>query len=366
MMRFYREFRANVERGVHRLSVKATAEFEEAREKVKKFLNAKDASEILFTKNATEAINAVAGGMRWERGQRIVTTLLEHHSNFIVWQRVAKRYGVELKVIAPAPDGTLNVADFEKAIDEKTRLVALAHVSNVLGSIAPVKEIAKIAHERGAEILIDGAQAVPHFPIDVVDLDCDYLAFSGHKMLGPTGIGALWGKKELLEKLDQMLIGGGTIEEVGVDDYSLAPPPAGFEAGTPPIAEAIGLGAAVDYLQQIGMQEIFNHERDLTALALEKLREIPAVEVYGPMDVSKRCGIIAFNIRGMKPHDVASILDNSAKIMVRSGHHCAMPLHKEFLRRPEGSVRASFYLYNTKAEIEALAATLEEIAKAFA
>lgn len=366
MLRFYREFRANVERGVHRLSVKATAEFEEAREKVRRFLNAEEASEIIFTKNTTEAINAVAHGINWEKGQKMVTTLLEHHSNFIVWQRVAKKFGVELEVVAPAQDGTLSLESFEKVIDGRTRLVAITHVSNVLGTIAPVKGIAKIAHERGAEILIDGAQAVPHLPVDVVDLDCDYLCFSGHKMLGPTGIGVLYGKKERLEKLDPMLIGGGAIEEVGVEDYSLSPPPTGFEAGTPPIAEAIGLGAAIDYLQKIGMREIAEHERKLAALALEKMGKIPAVEVYGSPDLLKRCGIISFNVKGMQPHDVASILDNSARIMVRSGHHCAMPLHKEFLKRPEGTVRASFYLYNTGEEVEVLSATIEKIASAFA
>ncbi|MEM3519584.1 MAG: cysteine desulfurase [Candidatus Hadarchaeales archaeon] len=366
MLEFYREYRGNVERGVHRLSVKATAEVEEAREKIRKFLNAAEPAEIIFTKNATEALNIVASGMKWEKGQKIVTTLLEHHSNFIIWQRVAKRFGVEIEIIPPNRDGCLDVESFERAIDEKTRLVAVAHVSNVLGTIAPVKEIAEIAHERGAEIVVDGAQSVPHLPVNVNDLDCDYLAFSGHKMLGPTGIGVLYGRRELLAKLEPPIIGGGTIEDVGVESYSLSPSPAGFEAGTPPIAEAIGLGTAVDYLKNIGMEEIAGHERELTALTLKEISEIPAVEIYGPETPQKKCGIIAFNIKGMQPHDVASILDNSAKIMVRSGHHCAMPLHKEFLKRPEGSVRASFYLYNTRKEVEKLASVLREIAGAFA
>ncbi|MEM2192689.1 MAG: cysteine desulfurase, partial [Candidatus Hadarchaeales archaeon] len=331
MLEFYREYRGNVERGVHRLSVKATAEVEEAREKIRKFLNATEPAEIIFTKNATEALNIVASGMKWEKGQKIVTTLLEHHSNFIIWQRVAKRFGVEIEIIPPNRDGCLDVESFERAIDEKTRLVAVAHVSNVLGTIAPVKEIAEIAHERGAEIVVDGAQSVPHLPVNVNDLDCDYLAFSGHKMLGPTGIGVLYGRRELLAKLEPPIIGGGTIEDVGVESYSLSPSPAGFEAGTPPIAEAIGLGTAVDYLKNIGMEEIAGHERELTALTLKEIGEIPAVEIYGPETPQKKCGIIAFNIKGMQPHDIASILDNSAKIMVRSGHHCAMPLHKEFL-----------------------------------
>ncbi|MFN4133448.1 MAG: aminotransferase class V-fold PLP-dependent enzyme [Candidatus Hadarchaeales archaeon] len=365
ILEFYREYRANVERGIHRLSVKATAELEEAREKIRKFLNARNPSEIVFTKNTTEALNIIANGVEWKKGQRIVTTLLEHHSNYIIWQRIAKKFGLKVEVVYPNQDGLLEVESFERAIDEKTRLVAVAHVSNVLGTIAPVKEIAKIAHENGAEIVIDGAQSVPHLPVDVLDLDCDYLAFSGHKMLGPTGIGVLCGKEELLKKLEPPFIGGGTIEDVWIGDYSLAPLPAKFEAGTPPIAEAIALGAAVDYLEGIGMKEIAEHERKLTGLALKEIGEIPAVEIYGPKNPQKKCGIVAFNIKGMQPHDVASILDNSAKIMVRSGHHCAIPLHKEFLKRPEGSVRSSFYIYNTVEEVRRLASTLREIAGAF-
>jgi cysteine desulfurase/selenocysteine lyase len=366
MLEFYREYRANVERGVHRLSQRASGELAKAREKVRDLINAKSESEILFTKNTTEGINAVASGIGWKKGDKIVTTLLEHHSNFIVWQRERKRSGVTMEIVKPDKEGKFEISDFEKVIDERTRLVAITHVSNVLGTVLPVKEIAKIAHERGAEVLIDGAQSVPHMPVDVRELDLDYLAFSGHKMLGPTGIGVLYVKTELLDDLEPLCIGGGTIEEVEVEEYKLEAPPASFEAGTPPIAEAIGLGEAVGYLKKIGLDVIAKHEHGLFEKMYRELRDLPKVEVYGPTDTSERTGILAFNVEGLGPHDVAAILDNSAKVMVRSGHHCAMPLHTELLNRPNGTVRASVYVYNTGKEIDKFVSTVKEIVRTLA
>ncbi len=361
MLEFYREYRTNVERGVHRLSRKASEELDAARAEVSRLINAKSKAEVIFTRNTTESINIVANGIKWKKGDKVVTTLLEHHSNLIVWQRL-RRLGVELEVVKPNREGLFDIRDFEKAIDDKTRLVALAHVSNVLGVILPVEEVAKIAQEHGAEILVDGAQSVPHMGVDVGKLGCTYLAFSGHKMLGPTGVGVLYVKEKALDTLEPLCIGGGTIEEVTSDDYKLGEPPARFEAGTPPIAEAIGLGEAARYLTRIGFDSIVEHERALIKSVYWGLKDIQGVEVYGP-DVNRRSGIISFNVKGMDPHTVATILDESANIMVRSGHHCAMPLHRELLKRPEGSVRASVYIYNTQEEMEKLVETVAEIVK---
>jgi cysteine desulfurase/selenocysteine lyase len=366
MLEFYREYRANVERGIHRLSQRASRELSDARKKISRLLNARSDSEIIFTKNTTESINTVASGIDWKKSDKIVTTLLEHHSNLVVWQRVAKKFGTNLEIVAPEKDGSFDLSDFERAIDEKTRLVAVAHVSNVLGTILPVKEISRIAHERGAQVLVDGAQSVPHMPVAVEELGCDYLAFSGHKMLGPTGIGVLFAREEALQSLEPLSVGGGTIEEVRTKDYTLESPPARFEAGTPPIAEAIGLSKAVDYLEGIGLDAVTKHERSLAGEMYRALTDIPKVEVYGPSDPAERSGIIAFNVEGLGPHDVAAVLDNSANIMVRSGHHCAMPLHSELLSRPEGTVRASVYVYNTEEEIDKFIATVKEIVKTLA
>ncbi len=366
MLEFYRGYRANVERGIHRLSQKASDELLKARRKVQSLINAGSDSEIIFTKNTTEGINSVANGIEWNKGDKVVTTLLEHHSNLVVWQRAARRSGLKLELVQPDKEGLFNIGDFERAIDEKTRLVAVAHVSNVLGSLLPVKEITKIAHTRGAEVLVDAAQSVPHMPVDVRALGCDYLAFSGHKMLGPTGIGVLFVGEGLLKSLEPFCVGGGTIEEGGLEDYELGPSPARFEAGTPPIAEAIGLGGAVDYISKIGLGEIEKHERGLMEKMYSGLSGISNVEVYGPSDPKKRAGILSFNVEGMGPHDVAAILDNTAKIMVRSGQHCAMPLHTKLLNRPNGTVRASIYVYNTKEEIEKFIATVDEISRTLA
>jgi len=367
MLEFYREYRANVERGVHRLAVRASEEYERARSKVADFINAKSDSEIVMTRNTTEAINLVANGLKWRKGDKIVTSVLEHHSNFIVWLRVRDKHGAKLEVVMPREPvvkGLLNPADFEKVVDDKTRMVALTHVSNVLGVITPVKEIAEIAHEHGALVLIDGAQSVPHMRVDVQKLGCDFLAFSGHKMCAPTGSGVLYMREGVQKEVEPVYIGGGTIEEVSVDQYRLEEGPGRFEAGTPDVAAAIALGAAVDYLNKIGMENIERHEKLLTKQMYEGLTGIPKVDVYGP-EPERRVGIIPFNVADLNPHDVALALDVSANIMVRSGHHCAQPLTKTVIRKP-GTVRASVYLYNKKEEIEKLVSSVKEIAETLA
>jgi cysteine desulfurase/selenocysteine lyase len=365
MLEFYRQYRANVERGVHRLSQRASEEYERAHAKVADFINAKSEAEIVMTRNTTEGINIVASGLSWKKGDKIVTSLIEHHSNFIVWLRVKNRCGVDVEIVEPSKPiarGLLDLADFEKVVDDETKLVAVTHVSNVLGVITPVKEIAEIAHDHGAYVLVDGAQSVPHMKVDVQRIGCDFLAFSGHKMCAPTGSGALYVREELIEELEPLCIGGGTIADVGLDYYKLEKGAARFEAGTPAIAEVIGLGAAVDYLNEIGMENIERHEEGLTKQMYEGLREIPKVEVYGP-EPERKVGITSFNVGDLNPHDVALALDVSANIMVRSGHHCALPLTRNILHKP-GSVRASTYFYNTKEEIEKLTSAVREIAEA--
>jgi cysteine desulfurase/selenocysteine lyase len=366
MLEYYRSYRANVERGVHRLSQRASEEFERAHSKVAEFINARSKQEVIATRNTTEGINLVASGLNWKRGDRIVTSILEHHSNFIVWQRARTRNALDLEVARLNSDGTFNIEEFRRKIDDRTRLVAVAGVSNVLGTIAPLREIVEIAHSKGAAVLVDGAQYVPHMKTDVRKLDCDFLAFSGHKMCGPTGIGALYVREELLDQVEPLNIGGGTIEDVSLNSYRLAKSPMRYEAGTPAIAEMIALGRAVDYLKDVGMDRIQEHERRLTEVALQGLAKIPNVEVYGPADPKLRAGIIPFNVGKLNPHDVALALDVSANIMVRSGHHCALPLMKEHLCKREGSARASTYLYNTEEEVLKLVSTTAEIARSLA
>jgi cysteine desulfurase/selenocysteine lyase len=364
MLEFYHEYRANVGRGVHRLSQKASEEYGKAQLKVADFLNAKSENEIIMTKNTTEGINIVANGLEWEKGDKIVTSLLEHHSNFIVWLRLKKRFGVNVKVVKPQhpiTHGILDPTDFEKAVDDKTKLVAVTHISNVLGTISPVEQITKIAHERDALMLIDAAQSVPHMKVDVKKIDCDFLAFSGHKMCGPTGCGVLYMKSDVIDKVEPLSIGGGVIEDVELENYTLNKTSKRFEAGTPPIAEVIGLGAAVDYLQRIGMDNIEKHEKEFAKLMYEKFCEIPKVEVYGP-EPEHKISILAFNVSNLNSHDVALALDVSANIMVRSGHHCALPLIKEIVKKPS-LVRASTYFYNTKEEVEKLVVAVREIAE---
>jgi len=367
MLEYYHQYRGNVGRGVHRLSQRASEEIERARTKVADFINAKSDSEIIMTRNTSEGINTIAQGLSWKKEDKVVTSILEHHSNFIVWLRVRSRFGVELEVVRPREPvsrGLLDPADFEKVVDAGTKLVAITHVSNVLGSVIPVEEIVDIAHERGAYVLIDAAQSVPHMKVDVQKIGCDFLAFSGHKMCGPTGIGVLYIREELTEKVEPLCIGGGTMTDVGLDSYGLDEAPMRFEAGTPAIAEIIGLGAAVDYLQKIGMGNVENYERRLTKQMYEGLSEIPKVEVYGP-EPEGRVAIVPFNVGELNPHDVALALDVSANIMVRSGHHCALPLTKNLIHK-RGTVRASGYFYNTKEEIDKFVSAVEKIAQSLA
>ena len=367
MLEFYHEYRANVERGVHRLSQRASEEYEGVHATIADFISAKSDSEIVMTRNTTEGINIVSNGLNWKRGDKIVTSLIEHHSNFIVWLRVKNRHGVDLEIVRPrepAVQGLLDPADFEKAVDDKTKLVAITHVSNVLGVITPVREITEIAHEHGAYVLLDGAQSVPHMKVDVQKIGCDFLAFSGHKMCAPTGSGALYIREEIIDEVEPLCIGGGTIADVGVDYYELERGSIRFEAGTPAIAEAIGLGAAVDYLKKIGMEKVEDHERKLTKQMYEGLSEISKVEIYGP-EPKNRIAIMSFNVGDLNCHDVALTLDVSANIMVRSGHHCALPLMKNIIRKP-GTVRASAYFYNTEEEIDGLLSAVREISETLA
>lgn len=363
MLEYYREYRANVERGVHRLSQRASVEYEEAHRKVARFIGAESWRNIIFTRNTSEGINLVAQGIPWRRGDKVVTTMLEHHSNYIVWLRAARRLGLEVEVVRPNREGLFDLSDFERAIDDETRLVAVTKVSNVLGVVVPVEEIAEMAHEHGALLLVDGAQAVPHMETDVEAMDCDFLAFSGHKMLGPTGIGVLYVASTALEELEPLCIGGGTIRDVGLEAYELSESPERFEAGTPAIAEAIGLGAAVEYLEALGMRSVEEHDRRISWAIREGLMELEGVEIYGPREPQHSLSVVSFNVEGLNPHEVALALDASANIMVRSGHHCALPLVKHLLNHPQGTVRASTYIYNTLGEAERLVETVQEIVK---
>ncbi len=365
MLEFYHQYRANIERGVHRLSQRASEEYERARAKVASFINASSSSEVIMTKNTTEGINIVASGLNWRKGESIVTTAMEHHSNFIVWLRAKRRFGGEIRVIKPTPLGLLNLEDFEKTVNDRTKLVALAHVSNVLGTISPVREIAEIAHRHGALVLVDGAQSVPHMPVDVRSLGCDFLAFSGHKMCGPTGSGVLYMRGEVVDQVEPLSIGGGTILDVGLGDFTLTKSPERFEAGTPPVAEVIGLGAATDYLRKIGLAEVRAHEERLVKHMYEGLLKIPKVTVYGP-EPEKRSGVVSFNIGALNPHDVALALDISSSVMVRSGFHCSYPTMREVVRSDMGTVRASLYIYNTEEEVDTFLAAVREIASSLA
>jgi cysteine desulfurase/selenocysteine lyase len=350
--RYYREYNSNVHRGVHTLGTRATDAYEGAREKVRKFINAKSIQEIVFTRGTTTSLNVVArsyGGANLQPGDEIVITYMEHHSNLIPWQQVAKQTGATLKYIPLQEDGTHSLDDIRATITANTKIVAMMQVSNVLGTINPIKEVAKIAHENGAVLVVDGAQSVPHMKIDVQDLDCDFLAFSGHKMCGPTGIGVLYGKKHLLENMEPVEFGGEMIDFVELYDSTWKELPWKFEGGTPIIAGAIGLGAAIDFLQEVGLEQILEHEHKLTAYAMEKMAAIEGLTIYGPKDPGKRAGVITFNLDNVHPHDVATVLDTEG-IAVRAGHHCAQPLMKWL--KVSATARASFYLYNTEEDID--------------
>jgi len=337
------------------LGTRATDKYEGAREKVRRFINADSTQEIIFNRGTTTGLNTVAWSYarnNLSAGDEIVITYMEHHSNIIPWQQAAKATGAELKYIPLQPDGTVTLEDVRATVTDKTKIVAIAHVSNVLGTINPVKEIAKIAHEHGAVIVVDGAQGVPHLKIDVKDLDCDFYAFSGHKMCGPTGIGVLYGKRALLEAMEPVEFGGEMIDFVGLYDSTWKELPWKFEGGTPIIAGAIGLGAAIDFLNEVGMDEIHAYEEKLAAYALQQLRTIDGLDIYGP---EQRAGLVTFNLGDVHPHDTATVLDAEG-IAVRAGHHCAQPLMKWL--DVTATARASFYLYNTEEDIDRLVAGL--------
>ncbi len=364
--RYYREYNANIHRGIHKLAEEATLAHEEAREKIAKFVNAKRTEEIIFTRNATESINLVAyswGRANIRSGDKIVLTIMEHHSNIVPWQLLAQEKDAKVEFVKIDGNGELREDEVQELIDEKTKLVCVTHASNVLGTINPVKDIGRVAHRYGAMFLIDAAQSVPHMAVDVRDIDCDFAAFSGHKMLGPTGIGVLYGKSELLESMPPFLGGGEMIREVHTTGATWKDLPYKYEAGTPNISGAIGLGAAVDYLRGIGMRNVHDYEKEITSYALEQMKQVEGLVIYGPMDVERRVGVVSFNLGDIHPHDLASILDEEG-VAIRSGHHCAQPL-MEFLELPATS-RASFYIYNTKEEVDVFINALEKARKLFA
>ncbi len=361
---YYRNYNANVHRGIYFISEEATQRYEEARDKIAAFINAPHREGIIFTRNATEAINLVAnswGRTNLKPGDEILLSYMEHHSNLIPWQLISQQTGAKLRFIPLTPEGRLDLEKLSQLLTNKTKLVSFAHISNVLGTINPVAEIAKKAHEVGAVVVVDGAQSVPHIPVDVQALDCDFLAFSGHKMLGPTGIGVLYGKVKLLDAMPPYMGGGEMINEVQLEYATYRELPGKFEAGTPNIAGAIGLGAAVDYLNKIGIDNIRAHDRELVSYALEVLRNLNDIDIYGP--VPDRGGVIAFNLKGIHAHDVSTILDEDA-VAIRAGHHCTQPLMRWL--DVSATVRASFYLYNTTDDIERFVDSLKKVKEIFA
>ncbi len=363
---YYRSYNANVHRGIYTIGEKATAEYEKARSRVARFINAPDSHEIVFTRNATEAINLVSyswGRRNIGRGDPIVLTEMEHHANLVPWQILVQEKDGDLEFIPITDDGILRLDVFEVLLRLKPRLVAFTHVSNTLGTINPVRQMTEMAHAAGALVLVDGAQAVPHMPVDVQELGCDFYAFSGHKMLAPMGSGALWARRELLEAMPPFLAGGEMIREVHLRRSDFNEIPWKFEAGTPAVGDSIGMGVAAEYLQALGMDAVRAHERDLVAYALEVLpREVPGIAIYGPMDPALRGGVIPFNLPDVHPHDVAQVLDRFG-IAVRAGHHCTMPLHERL--DLAATARASFNVYSTRADIDALAAGLVEVQRVF-
>jgi len=363
--KYYRTSHANVHRGIYRLSEEATDAFEKARDRVASFINAPSRKEVIFTRNTTESINLVA--YSWARanlcsGDEILLTEMEHHANLVPWQLVAQEKDLKLRFIPITEDGKLDLSELDSLLTERTKLVAFTQASNVLGTLTPVRQIVDAAHAVGAIAVVDGAQGVPHLPVDVQALGCDFYAFSSHKMCGPTGIGVLWGRRELLQGMPPFMGGGEMIRRVELERSEWNELPYKFEAGTPAIAEAIGLGAAVDYLNALGMEAIRAHEKELTGYALERLVEVPGVTVYGPTDLEVRGGVAAFALDGAHPHDVATILDSEA-IAVRAGHHCAMPLHKRLCL--PATTRASFYIYNQPEEIDRLVEALYKVKHIF-
>jgi cysteine desulfurase/selenocysteine lyase len=361
---YYRVHNANIHRGVHTLAEEATAMYEDAREKIAAFIHANSPREIVYTRNTTESINLVAqtwGRRNIQTGDVIILTEMEHHSNLVPWQMLAEEKGARLEFIPVSRDGFLDLDVYRQLLTLNPKLVAFTQMSNVLGTITPAKEIITLAHAAGALALVDGAQSVPHLPVDVQDLDADFLAFSAHKMLGPTGIGALYGKEALLEAMPPFMGGGDMIKKVFLRSFTPNDLPHKFEAGTPAIAEAVGFGAAVDYLSAIGMEAVAQYEHAMISYALEALSEVPQLEVFGPAAEYKG-GVASFTLPYVHPHDVAQILDSEG-VAVRAGHHCAMPLHEKF--NIPATTRASFYIYNTPAEVDALVRGLGKVQKYF-
>ena len=366
LVHYYEHYNANIHRGIHTLAEEATDAYEGTRTKVAHFIKSPYGREsVVFVRNTTEGINLVANA--WGRkflqpGDEIVTSVAEHHSNMIPWQLIAKERGAIMRYADIDEDGSLRLDHLESLIGPKTKMVAIAHASNVLG-IHPVREIAAIAHANGALVSIDGAQSVPHMPVDIGELGCDFLAFSGHKMCGPTGVGVLWGRPELLEMMDPYMGGGSMISRVTLEGATWAESPQKFEAGTPNIADVIGLGAAIDYLEGLGMDNVRAHEKGITAYAMQRLSSLPEVTVYGPNNPEERVGVVSFNFADVHPHDLSQVLDQFG-VAIRAGHHCAQPL----MRRLDcvATARASFYLYNTRAEVDVLVDALEHAGQYFA
>ncbi len=359
MERIYREAYANVHRGVYAFSEAATAAYDEARAKIARFIGAPSAEQIVFTRNATEALNLLAYAYArafLREGDEIIITELEHHANFVPWMVLARERNVTLKFIPITPEGLLDLDAFERLLTERTRIVSFAHVSNVLGTITDPAPIIARARAVGAVVIVDGSQSAPHMPVNVQAMDCDFFVFSGHKMLGPTGIGVLYGKRELLEAMPPFLTGGDMISYVGFDTVRWNDVPLKFEAGTPAFVEAIGLGAAVDYLSALSMEAVRAHEQHVTAYALERLSEVSGVRVFGPEDPRRRGGVVTFTVDRIHPHDLASLLDQQG-IAIRAGHHCAQPLHQRL--GVSATARASFYIYTETEEIDALVEGIE-------
>jgi len=363
VLEYYRRYKSNVGRGVYRTAQIADQRYREAHRKAANFIGGGGGEGLtIFTRNATESINIVSRGLKWKKGDKIVTTLVEHHSNLLPWIR-QREAGVEIEIIKPDREGRIDLADMERAAEKGARLVSVSHVSNALGVALPVKEIGKICREQGAAFLVDGAQSVPHMPFDVKDIDCDFLCFSGHKMLAPMGAGVLWMRSG--EEIEPLLTGGGMVQDADEGSYEIKKGYEGYEAGTPDISAGIGLGSALDYLRNVGMDEVRSHEERLTNRLLEGLEGINGVHVYGPGAAGgkeERSGVVSFGVEGFLPHEVALMLDQASGICVRSGHHCCIPLMKH-LGLKYGTVRASIYLYNTATEIDKLLSTLEKMAR---
>ena len=361
---FYEHHNSNIHRGIHKLAEEATQAHEGARKRIADFIGARTAREVVFTRNATESINLLAnawGRANLKAGDLVLLTEMEHHSNLVPWYLLAEEIGLRLEFVPVTDQGKLDLDAYRTLLEEEPRLVAFVHVSNMLGTINPVAQMTDLAHEAGALVLVDGAQSVPHLAVDVSELDVDFYAFSGHKMCGPTGIGVFYGREALLEAMPPFMGGGDMIKRVSFDGFTPNDIPWKFEAGTPAIAQAIGLGAAVDFLNDVGIEDIHTHERVLTGYALDRLSEVPGVTIYGP-ELDARGGVVSYTMAGIHPHDVAQILDHDG-IAERAGHHCTMPLHERF--KIPASVRASFYLYNTMEEIDRLIEGLHKVIKVF-